>query len=116
MQEDWMRFIFEELPPVTCPPKIDPTFMLGLGQGDRSKCHGKTTPSNRSLANCGKQKCFSVRDKRRGKSVDHLISANKLLPLAERIRWDSHRSSAPFEGTGEREYPAEDAGCGSFFG
>jgi transposase InsO family protein len=72
-----MRFFFEELLPVTCPPKTDPTFMLGLGQGDRSKCHGKTTPSNRSLANCGKQKCFSVRDKRRGKSVDHLISANK---------------------------------------
>jgi hypothetical protein len=70
-------FYFEELPPVTCPPKTDPAFMLGLGQGDRSKCHGKTTTSNRLLANYGKQKCFSVRDKRRGKSVDYLISANK---------------------------------------
>jgi hypothetical protein len=28
------------------PPKNDPMFMLGSGQGDRSKCREKATPSN----------------------------------------------------------------------
>jgi hypothetical protein len=39
---------------LTCPPKTDPTFMLGSGKGGRSKCRGKATRSNKSSPNCGK--------------------------------------------------------------
>ena len=35
---------------VTCPPKTDPTFELGLENGDRSQCQENTSPPNRSLA------------------------------------------------------------------
>jgi hypothetical protein len=33
--------------------------------------------------------------------------SDNLLPMAERIRWDPDRSSAPVEGTGERELPTD---------
>jgi hypothetical protein len=39
-----------DLVKVACPPKTDPTFVLGFREGDRSKCHERATASNRSLA------------------------------------------------------------------
>jgi hypothetical protein len=58
---------------LTCPLKTDPTFMLGLVKGDRSKCRGKAKPSNRSSAHYEKRKYFSVRNMLLG------IGQNRLL-------------------------------------
>jgi len=37
----------------------------------------------------------------------NISEQTNLFPLAEGIRWDSDRPSTPFEGTGERECPAD---------
>jgi hypothetical protein len=37
----------------------------------------------------------------------NISEQTNLFPLAEGIRWDPHRPSAPVEGTGEREYPVD---------
>jgi manganese-dependent inorganic pyrophosphatase len=36
--------------PLTCPPKADPRFELGLAEGDRLKCQGNTSRQKRSSA------------------------------------------------------------------
>ncbi len=36
---------------VTCPPKADPIFELGLSKGDRQQCQENISPQNRSLVN-----------------------------------------------------------------
>ena len=76
---------------LTCPPKTDPTFMLGLGQGDRLKCHEKATPSNRSSASCEKRKCFSAKVRAWGISAGHSISVSRPITAGGRNTVESAR-------------------------
>jgi len=36
---------------MTCPPKADPIYGLGLAKGDRQQCQENILQQNRSLAN-----------------------------------------------------------------